>query len=137
MTDEKMIENLKCVIADISAQCEQLKAENAALKERLEKAVKAPVKIGDIVYNVVPYCFRCEDDEGDHCSCKNIHKNKIMEMKVNSIRFDKDGYVLSEDSAGSAGSLSLSCYERNLGKDWFLTPEAAEARLKERQGGKE
>ena len=38
MTDEEMIENLKCVIADISAQCEQLKAENAALRERLEKA---------------------------------------------------------------------------------------------------
>ena len=40
MPDEKMIENLKCVIADISEQCELLKAENAALRERLEKAVE-------------------------------------------------------------------------------------------------
>ena len=40
MTNEEMIENLKCVIADISAQCKQLEAENAALKERLEKAVE-------------------------------------------------------------------------------------------------
>ena len=40
MTDEEMIENLKCVIADISAQCKQLEAENAALRERLEKAVE-------------------------------------------------------------------------------------------------
>lgn len=31
MTDEEMIENLKCVIADIFEQCEQLKAENAEL----------------------------------------------------------------------------------------------------------
>ena len=40
MTNEEMIENLKCVIADISAQCEELKAENAALRERLEKSVE-------------------------------------------------------------------------------------------------
>lgn len=36
MTDEEIIENLKCVIADISAQCERLNAENAALREELE-----------------------------------------------------------------------------------------------------
>lgn len=35
MTNEEMIENLKCVIADISEQCEELQAENAALRERL------------------------------------------------------------------------------------------------------
>lgn len=42
MTNEEMIENLKCVIADISEQCEQLKAENAALRERLDKAIELP-----------------------------------------------------------------------------------------------
>lgn len=52
MTDEEMIENLKCVIADISEQCELLKAENAALRERLEKAVELPFAIGDMAY----YC---------------------------------------------------------------------------------
>ena len=40
MTNEEMIENLKCVIADISAQCEELKAENATLRERIENAVE-------------------------------------------------------------------------------------------------
>ena len=40
MTNEEMIENLKCVIADISAQCKQLETENAALRERLDKAVE-------------------------------------------------------------------------------------------------
>lgn len=42
MTDKETIENLKCVIADISEQCEELKAENAALRERLENAVGLP-----------------------------------------------------------------------------------------------
>lgn len=40
MTDKETIENLKCVIADISEQCNELKAENAALRERLEKSVE-------------------------------------------------------------------------------------------------
>ena len=40
MTDKETIENLKCVIADISEQCNELKAENAALRERLEKYVE-------------------------------------------------------------------------------------------------
>lgn len=35
MTNEEMIENLKCVIADITAQCKQLEAENAELRDRL------------------------------------------------------------------------------------------------------
>lgn len=115
-------------------ELEKLEAENAALRERLDKAIEPPCKIGDTVYKIVSCCYDCKDDWGDGCRCKNLHKSKIVEMKVNSIRFDKDGYVLSEDSAGSAGSLSLNCYEMDFGKDWFLTPEAAEARLKELQG---
>ena len=50
MTNEEMIENLKCVIADIFEQCEQLKAENAALKERLGKAITPEFKIYEDVY---------------------------------------------------------------------------------------
>lgn len=42
MTDEEMIENLRCVLADVSEQCKQLQAENAALRERLEKALELP-----------------------------------------------------------------------------------------------
>lgn len=43
MTDEEMIENLKCVIVDISEQCERLKSENAELRARLDNAVELPV----------------------------------------------------------------------------------------------
>ena len=39
MTNEETIENLKCVIADITAQCKQLEAENTKLKARLIKQV--------------------------------------------------------------------------------------------------
>lgn len=50
MPDEEMIENLKCVIADISKQCEELQAENAALRERLDKAITPEFKIYEDVY---------------------------------------------------------------------------------------
>lgn len=56
MTNEEMIENLKCVIADISVQCNQLKAENAELRARLEKAVELPCKLGDTIYEVYDKC---------------------------------------------------------------------------------
>lgn len=36
------IDEYRCVIADISEQCEQLKAENASLRARLDKAVILP-----------------------------------------------------------------------------------------------
>ena len=52
MTEQETIECLKCVIADISAQCERLKAENAALKERLEKVLELPVPLGTPVLKV-------------------------------------------------------------------------------------
>ena len=47
MTDEQTIENLKCVIADISEQCEELKAENAVLRERLKRAIEPPFVVID------------------------------------------------------------------------------------------
>ena len=37
-------------IADISEQCEQLKAENAELRARLDKAVELKAKVGDTIY---------------------------------------------------------------------------------------
>lgn len=59
MTNEEMIENLKCVIADISAQCKQLETENAALRERLDKAVGFP-----FIYKVFVKDLRGNIQEG-------------------------------------------------------------------------
>lgn len=37
MTNEEMIENLKCVIADISKQCEELQAEKELQEKRKDE----------------------------------------------------------------------------------------------------
>ena len=93
MPDEKMIENLKCVIADISEQCELLKAENTALRERLDKAVDKTIvsemlaKYFDCPCNFSPldeemwaYCRdNCVDDDIE-CWIRVINK-KCAELK--------------------------------------------------------
>ena len=120
MTNEEMIENLKCVIADIFEQCEQLKAENAALRERLDKAIELPCKIGDEVYEVHGKCdrkncvyngyygqWRC--DYGGKTNCNPF-------ITVNKFRY---------------------CDIPMVGKTIFVTKEAAEARLAELKGEKE
>ena len=52
MTNEEMIENLKCVIADISAQCKQLETENAALRNQISEMVMPPCTLGETLYIV-------------------------------------------------------------------------------------
>ena len=56
MTDEEMIENLNCVVNDISEQCNKLNAENAALRENRIKAVKD-------VAERIKTAFYCEFEE--------------------------------------------------------------------------
>ena len=56
MTDEEMIENLQCVVNDISEQCNKLNAENAALRENRTKAVKE-------VAGRIKTAFYCEFEE--------------------------------------------------------------------------
>lgn len=92
MTNEEMIENLKCVIADITAQCKQLEAENTELKAQLNK--------------------------------RTINNEFVMSLRI------KDGqtyYIISRRENRTV--THYICTE--------LTLEAAEARLKELQGGEE
>lgn len=56
MTDEEMIENLQCVVNDISEQCNKLNAENAALRENRTKSVKE-------VAERIKTAFYCEFEE--------------------------------------------------------------------------
>lgn len=110
MTEQETIEGLKCVIADISEQCERLKAENAALRERLDKAVELPCESDDIFYRFFQYPAEMVED----IAC--------------GFRKEKDGelYVCSANSE--------SWY--NV-KECEFSREAAEERLKELKGEKE
>lgn len=107
-------------ISGYEKKISDLQAENAALRERLEKAVELPCKIGDEVYEVHGKCdrkncvyngyygqWRC--DYGGKTNCNPF-------ITVNKFRY---------------------CDIPMVGKTIFVTKEAAEARLKELKGEKE
>ena len=99
------------------AYIQRLKAENAALRERLEKAVELKVKVGDKIY-----CIHGMSDP------------IIIEWQVDEIRITDHNYILHLVIAGTKNYRNeLSQY---YGKWWFTTREAAEKQLAELGGEK-
>ncbi len=98
---------------DVTQEMLRLKAENAELRERLEKAVELPCKVGDILYTVTFSLCDGYDDCGNRLynSGWNIFKEKVTE---------KNFYRMCD-------------FVRN-GKAFF-SEEGAKVRLKELQGG--
>lgn len=87
----------------------KLKAENAALRERLEKAVEIPCKVGDKVYEII---------EGE-----------VQGERVENYRIDNMGIWVTVQLKFGTSTILL-----NEARKIFLTREAAEARLKELGG---
>lgn len=145
MTNEEMIENLKCVIADISAQCKQLESENAELRERLDKAIELPCKVGDKVYGVG--FTDCEDSRTTDEKKKRQIFNVCMKMggnceKCKYRRPQIEEFVCTHIQLGDCGIEGKSILivgdrnENYTANNVFTTSEAAEARLNELKGEK-
>lgn len=104
----------------ISDEIYRLRAENAALRERLKKAVELPCKIGDEVYEVHGKC------DGKNCPYNGYYGQWRCSYggKTNCNPFI---------------TVNKFCYSDipRVGKTIFVTKEAAEARLAELKGGKE
>ena len=100
-----------------------LQAENAALRERLSRAAELPCKVGDTIFYVQYFCDYkgCDSTTQQFCcGCK-----EMIEREKH-----KEKYVICEKS------FVLKDLEK-IGKKYFTTREAAEARLAELKGGKE
>ena len=100
---------------DCFVEGQRYEAENAALRKRLEKAVELPCKVGDKVYCI----HRMSDPE-------------MLEWQVNEIRITDHNYMLQLGRAGTKDYRSEA--SQFYGKWWFVTREAAEARLAELKG---
>lgn len=99
---------------------EQLKAENAAMRERLDKAVELPCNVGDTVYEVY-----------DKCDRRNCPFNGYF----GGWRCDYEGKRRCEPFI----TTKKFCYSDIpfVNKTIFVLREAAEARLAELKGEKE
>lgn len=69
---------------------ERLRAENAALRERLDKAVELPVKVGDIVYCV-------DDEDGDYIVKPTVVTKKNIYLLCSRIKGNpSDAFLLQK-----------------------------------------
>lgn len=102
---------------------DHLEEENAALRERLEKAVELPVKLGDTVYYLQYFCDYkgCDSTTQQFCcGCKEMIEREKS----------KEYYVIR------GKPFELKDFPK-IGKKYFTTREAAEARLAELKGGQD
>ena len=104
-------------LREIRYEVERMQTENAALRERLEKAVELPCKVGDKVY-----CIH------------GMSNPEMLEWQVNEIRITDHNYMLQLGRAGTKDYRNEA--SQFYGKWWFTELEAAEARLAELKGGK-
>lgn len=100
------------------AYIKRLKAENAALRERLKKSVELPCKVGDKLFVVMP----------------ELYGNQIIEALVNQIIFNHgETQILVYYDIHQEGRIH-ELYESFFGKTVFLTRESAKKRLAELEG---
>ena len=104
-------------VAAISDEIYRLKAENAALRERLEKTGELPCRVGDKVY-----CIH------------GMSNPELLEWQVNEIRITDHNYMLQLGRAGTKDYRNEA--SQFYGKWWFTELEAAEACLSELKGEK-
>lgn len=99
----------------------RLIAENSELKARLERSIELPCKPGDTIFYVQYFCDYkgCDSTTRQFCcGCKEMIERERRNEK----------YVICEKS------FELKDFEE-VGKKYFTTREAAEARLEELKGG--
>lgn len=90
---------------------DELTAENAELRARLDKAVELPVKVGDTIYIEL--------------------LDKIKEWQVEKIELCKDEYLVYCEHADTNDHTFVTSKE--YGMRWFTDPVKAVLRLKELQ----
>ena len=121
--EEKMLVAIKLYSEAGAEEIRRLETENAALRERLGKAVELPVKLGDPVYYLQYFCDYkgCDSTTQQFCcGCKEMIEREKS----------KEYYVIREKP------FELKDLPK-IGKKYFTTREAALGRLAELKGEKE
>lgn len=116
------VENLTRTLEEVNEEYRALRAENAELKARLEKAVELPIGLGTPIYYLQYFCDykKCSDITQQFCcGCPEMIEREWQNEK----------YVICQKP------FELKDFQK-IGKKYFLTSAGAEKRLKELQGEK-
>lgn len=116
--EEKMLVAIKLYSEAGAEEIKRLESENAALRERLEKAVVFPIKLGDKIYTIN---FQKPKAQW------SVHCGVVKTISVTQAP-DKTQFVFRVKIK------YRDAREYVLGKSAFLSKEAAEARLTELKG---
>lgn len=133
----------KIYVGYLENKVDELTAENAELRERLDKAIEPPVKIGDTIYEV---CKECDEP----CECKYYTRDYPVGAECHAPSLP---YGCSCDACYSTDIVNEECKKHlyvekqkfnlrflddktgELKPQYFIDEKAAEAKLKELQGG--
>lgn len=118
---EEISPNSATSVSDTFVQC--LIAENAALRERLEKAVKFPCKIGDKVYAIFPIEDELKILDGTFVGIEEVVSDFKGCMCAIIVRKAKDGHYFN--TYWDLG---------HFNKTWWADKEIAESKLAEVMG---
>lgn len=114
----------------IRAERDELRAKTSEIYVGAGHPSNVPVSIGDEVYVIASYCFRCKNDKGFICHCENEKKFTVLPMTVRSLRDGGcAGYVISDNSANDYNPSFIYCAENDFGKDWFTDRFSAEQKV--------
>lgn len=109
--------------ANKDRKIEELEKENAALRERLEKAVELKAKVGDTIY--MPWVYG---------GISGIAVLEVLYMFMLTDKMEYNTDIESDDIAFTSLYNFGKFHDDDFGKVVFTTREAAEARLAELKG---
>lgn len=127
-------------VEDLCDYVSKLRIENAALRMRLEQAIELPCQIGNTIYKVIKNCVHCQHYNAGWAECRAPATANFDCEATHGICFTQD---IIEDECKKRLYIAelkfdLGFLDPKTGEllpYYFTDREAAEARLKELQGG--
>lgn len=143
-TKEKVVLMLTKLLAEKSElleKIEKLETEVAEFRERLDKAIEPPVKIGDTIHTVIKNCVCCQHYHASWAECRAPATAHFDCESTHGTCFTQD--IIDDECKKHLCVAKLEFDLRlldpktgELKPQYFIDEKVAEAKLKDLQGGR-